>query len=289
MQIIRGKTHTPRRIVLFGPNFTGKSTQASHFPDNLFLDIESSLGDIDCVKTERLESIQAVYDAVIEVPKHGFKWLTIDSIDWVETLIQRQVAENANVPSYGDKTFEYGRGQKLCQPYWDRLIKGLDWLTKKNIGIILIAHEKKVSIKPVDREEYQRIEPALEDTARNKICDWCTELLYIEPRMLTRSIDTGFNKKRQLAVGGEPCRVMQTRLTTGVRAKNRLNLPAEIQMNDEDLLWRIIKKTAASMLEEQPQVEAKGADIAGIVIDGSSKTKADEAYEDLEKQAAEVF
>jgi hypothetical protein len=36
-------------------------------------------------------------------------------------------------------------------------------------------------------------------------------------------------------------------------------------------------------------VEAKGADIAGIVVDGSSKTKADEYYEDLEKQAAEVF
>jgi len=36
-------------------------------------------------------------------------------------------------------------------------------------------------------------------------------------------------------------------------------------------------------------VESKGADIAGIVVDGSSKTKADEAYEDVVKQAEEVF
>ena len=82
---------------------------------------------------------------------------------------------------------------------------------------------------------------------------------------------------------------MQTRLTTGVRAKNRLNLPPEIQMNDEDLLWRIIKKTAPTLAEQAEQPESKGADIAGIVVDGSSKTKADEAYEDVVKQAEEVF
>jgi hypothetical protein len=185
----------------------------------------------------------------------------------------------------GRRRTSRGHAPKSCE---DRLIKGLDWLTKQSIGIILIAHEKKVSVKPVDREEYQRIEPALDDTARNKICDWCTELLYVEPRMLTRSIDAGFNRKRQLAVGGEPCRVMQTRLTTGVRAKNRLNLPAEIEMSDEDLLWRIIKKSAPVLGEQPAQVESKGADISGIVVNGSSKVTQAE-IDELKAEAAEAF
>ena len=284
MKIIKGITPTPRRIVLFGPNFTGKSTQASHFPDNLFLDIEAGLSDIDCTKTERIETIQQVYDAIIEVPKHGFKWLTVDSIDWVEKLIQRQVASDHGVASFGDSKFDYGRGNKLCDPYWHKLMSGLDWLTKKGIGIILIAHEKKVVIKPVDKEEYHRIEPALEDSARNRICDWCTELLYVEPRTLTRAIDSGFNRKRQLAVGGEQCRVMVTRLLTGVRAKNRLNLPAEIALDSEDLLAKIIAKTAPKA--EAVEDSTGGADIAGIVVEGSSRKKIDE---DLLADAAEAF
>lgn len=244
MELIKGKKPKPRKILLYGPNFSGKSTQAASFDGVIFLDTESSLDDIDCVRTPLLTSIGDVYDAIAHVGKNeagNYQWLAIDSIDWVEKLIQDQVARDAGVESFGDKTFDYGRGRKLCRPYWSRLIKGLSWVHETcNMGLILIAHDQKVDVKPADKDSYQRIEPALDTEARDMLCDWCTELLYISPEPLFRDADDGFSRTRKIAVKGEQRRFIQTRMTTGVRAKNRLELPLSIECTGVDTLAKAI-------------------------------------------------
>jgi len=244
MQLIKGKLPKPRRVLLFGPNFSGKSTQASSFPDVIFFDIESSLDDIDCCRTPRLKTIGEVYQAIGMLGKGEFgkfSWVAIDTIDWVEKLIQADVAASNKAESFGDTKFDYGRGRKLCRPYWEKLVKGLDWLIEScEIGLLLLAHSTTIDVTPPDRDKFQRIESALDADARDMLCDWVTELIYIAPQAQTRSVDAGFNRERAISLKGEQRRVIQTTPYTGLRAKNRLNLESEVECIEKDTLKKLI-------------------------------------------------
>ena len=273
LQPIKGKRKSPRRIMLMGTNYVGKSTLAAQAEGVFFIDCENGLDDIDCERTPVASSIDTVFEWMVWLgqKEQDYQWLAIDALESVERLIQDKVVKDKNAKSFGDPCFDYGRGRKLCQPYWDRFYKGIKWLqSEKRMGVIFCTHVESVEVKPPNAEAFHRFEPPLDKEARETICDWCTEIFFLSFRELTRTQDDGFNRERKIAIDCDRERLIRTQPTTGIRAKNRLGMPEEIPFNDPREAWSIIKRFMDSAGHEQ------AGNINGVVVNGSSKQQVTE-------------
>jgi hypothetical protein len=257
MKIVKGKKPTPRRTLLYGVHGVGKSTWAAQAPDCLILNLEDGLNDIDCQRTELLSTTDGVLDALrwLAESKHSFRYVAIDSLDWLEGVIHAEVAKAAGKKSIGE--IGYGAGYKTALATWDRIIFALDWLRReKNIGVIALAHCAIKRFESPEHDSYDRYQPALHDSASALWQEWCDEVLFAAYRVYTRKEDQGFNKERQIAVGGNE-RYIRTQESAGVLAKNRLSLPEELAFE-----W-------SAYAEHFPQPES--GNISGVVVNGTSK------------------
>jgi hypothetical protein len=257
VKITRGKKIMPRRVLLYGTHGIGKSSWAAQAPDVLFLNLEDGLNDIDAAKSEHLTALSSVLESLtwLASQKHGFKWVAIDSVDWLEALIHHEVAREAGKATIGD--IGYGAGYKSAVAYWDKILTMLDWLRSEcGLGIILLAHTQIKKYTDPMTDSYDRYQPALHETAAATLQEWCDEVLFACYRVHTRKQDEGFGKERVIA-GGSGERLIRCTETPGALAKNRLSLPETIDFN-----W-----TAYAAHFAQPT----SGNIGGIVVDGSSK------------------
>jgi len=188
-------------------------------------------------------------------PQHGFRWLAIDTVDWLEGIIHADVAEKAGKKSIAD--IPYGAGYKQAVVLWDTLLDGLDQMRRlQGVGIILLAHSVVRRHQDPATDSYDRYQPALHETASALLQEWCDEVLFASYRVYLKKEDQGFNKERTIAAGsGE--RYLRCTETPAALAKNRLSLPAEAEFS-----W--------AAYAQHFNVAAPG-NIAGVVVDGTSK------------------
>lgn len=256
MQIHTGKQIRARRILLYGQHGIGKSTWAAAAPSPIFLNVEDGIADLDCAKTEKMNSLGEVIDAVSWLAQnpHEFKTLVVDTIDWLEQLIFVKVAKSANKGNISE--IGYGKGYDAARNEWDFLLRGFDHLRKsRDMTIILLAHAKIQRYDNPETESYDRYELDLHKSSNGMLQEWCDEVLFASYRVFTRKEDQGFGKERKIAVGGNE-RYIRTVETPAAIAKNRLSLPAELKMEWQDY---------ARFLPSQ--------NIPGVVVDGSSKPR----------------
>jgi len=262
MKINRGKKQRARRTMLYASHGDGKSTWAASAPDSCFLNLEDGVDDIDCASTGLISTWDGLMTYLREfaTEQHDFKNLVVDTVDWLEKVIHLEVAAKAGKNHISD--IGYGAGYKQAMGYWEEVLKALDWLRKeKGMGIILLAHCEIKRFESPEHDSYDRYQPALHATASAAVQEWCDEVFFASRRVFIRKEDQGFNKERNIAVGdGE--RYIRTEETPAVLAKNRLGLPAELPMPRENGFAEYAKFFPGS-----------NGDIAGVVVDGSSKTK----------------
>ena len=256
MKIITGKQNTARRTMIYGVHGVGKSTIAAQAPNCLLMNLEDGLSDIDCSRTDVIKDFETLMTSLLWLAEndHDFENVAIDTVDWLETLIHKSVAEAASKDSIAD--IGYGAGYKQALTYWDRVIFALDWLRReKSIGVILLAHADIKRFDSPESDSYDRYQPALHPLASSLVQEWCDEVLFASYEIHTRSEDQGFNKKRTIAVDGSR-RYLRTQETAAVIAKNRLSMPPEIGFG-----WA----------EYASYFSGKPGNIEGVVVDGSSK------------------
>lgn len=283
MKILSGKQLGPRRIMLYGVHGVGKSTWAAQSPNPIFLNLEDGLNDIDCSKTELLGNYLAVMESVafLQTQPHEFKTLVIDTIDWLEQLIYKHICQETSKQSLAD--FDYGKGYEKALAMWKAFLVHLDWLrVNRRMNVILLAHAKIEKYQSPEVGSYDRYIPKLHESKSVQISsmvqEWADEVFFASFKTYVRSENLGFKKERNLAVGGKE-RVLRTGETAFASAKNRLNLPEEIPM-DWSVYLNYVKANYATAKKVEvipPQgmatIETPSANIAGVVVDGSSKKK----------------
>lgn len=270
MLIKSGRRARPRRIMLYGVHGVGKSTFAAGAPRPLFFDVEGGIDDIESDKTDRLKTFGDVVAGVSWLLGNdtGHKTLVVDTLDWLERLIFADVAQANQVASI--EKIGYGKGYKFAVDKWNFLLRGFDALREqRGMTILLLAHSVSRKIMPPDSESYNRYEPALHEESSRLIQEWCDEVLFASFRVFTRSEDQGFNKTRNIAIGGKD-RYIRTSESASVLAKNRLRLPDEMPCEYMALVPYLDAANSAAARES----ETLPANIAGVVVDGSSKERA---------------
>ena len=284
MNVTSGKRPSPRRILLYGQHGCGKSTWAANAPGAIFLNIEDGLNDIDCDKTDHLTSFAAVHESLtwLRTNSHHYKTVVIDTIDWVEQLIFRDIASAAGVASVAD--IDYGKGAPRAIPKWQYLLELLNCVRReKRMGVILLAHARLEKVANPEGTTYDRYAPDLWTNNRNEgvgnmVQEWCDEVLFARFKQFVRTEGKGFNE-RGIAKSTQEREILTSESSFAL-AKNRLNLPRTLPME-----WpAYVAYVAASYAKPQAVAEIpppgqaiietnkpSGVDISGIVVDGSSK------------------
>lgn len=261
MKILSGKQAGPRRVMLYGQHGSGKSTWAAGAPKPIFLNCEDGLADIDCDKTEYLTDHGQVVDSISWLinQQHDYRSVVIDTADWLHQLICKRVALDNKVTSI--EKVPYGKGPAFTLPHWEYMLRGLEALrTHKRMHIIILAHSQIKKFNNPETDAYDRYEPDLYKEAAAMLQEWCDEVFFVSFRVFTRSEDQGFNRTRNIALGGKE-RFIRTTESPAAPAKNRLRLPEELPLD-----WAEYEKHFPNAT-----TTAQNGNISGIVVNGSSK------------------
>jgi len=240
---------------MYGPHGNGKSTWGASWPGVLMLPTEDGLNDIDCNRTPLINTYGKFQEAMSFLCRedHEFNAACIDTLDWLEPLLWAHVCTQHGKASIEE--FGYGKGYTFALAEWDRVIKALDFLREhKSMSIILLAHAKVVKFMDPESDGFDRYEPDLHKSVASRLMEWCDEVFFAGYRVATKKVEEGFNQTRMRGVSSE--RVVYTCEMPSHLAKRRVALPDVLPLNYDAY--------AAAM---------NGGNIAGVVVDGSSKRK----------------
>ena len=225
MNILKGKTFTAPKIMLYGLSGVGKSSLAAKLKNPLFLDFEGGLGRIGVDRTEQYVDLDMFYKDLVELyrkaesGKREYDTLVIDSVDW---LVRKVVEKAAGIDKHNlTETLNrsnggYGNGKQVLENHIrTKLLPTLVTLNKQGYGICLVAHADRKDLMDADGIDTERIAPKIDLNTMNVFVEWCDEVFYLK----------NVNGERYLVVEGD----------SNVLAKNRLGIVGEVKLADIDI------------------------------------------------------
>jgi hypothetical protein len=226
LNIIEGKETRPLKIVIYGPEGIGKSTFASQFPDPLFIDTEGGTSNLNIRRIKCNKSWNELISIVKEIHDNPSicKTLVLDTADWAETLCINAVCEKYRKNNIED--FGFGKGYVYLLDEYSKLLTLLDQLIEVGINVVITAHAKPRKFElPEEQGAFDRYEMKLTRQVAPLIKEWCDALFFVNYKIYV--VTTENNSKK--AQGGK--RVLYTTHNPTYDAKNRFNLPEELELS----------------------------------------------------------
>ena len=218
------------RVLVYGVEGIGKSTFAAGAPSPVFIQTEDGLGSLAVDHFPVATKVSDVLDAISTLfdGGHDFKTVVIDSLDWLETLIWRDIEAK-----YDAKDLAYGKGAIIAADKWREILDGLTALRNdRGMAVILIAHTEIKRFDSPETEPYDRYQPKLQARSSALVREWCDAVLFANYKTLIKKDDVGFNKTVSRGItNGE--RLLFTSERPAYMAKNRYSLPESIPLSWE--------------------------------------------------------
>lgn len=189
------------KILLAGEPKIGKSTFAASAPGAIGILTEDGLSGIDAQAFPLCKSLDDVYTAIgtLLSEKHQFESVFLDSLDWLEPLVQAHVCKQN-----GWKDIEapgFGKGYVAAAAEWKTLLDGLEALRReRGMAIILISHVKQQRIESPTSEGYDAWVLKLHSKAGALVEEWADIVGFAAHRIAIKKTDAGFGNKESKAV-----------------------------------------------------------------------------------------
>jgi hypothetical protein len=253
----KGRKRRPFRVMVIGVEGVGKSTFGASAPNPVFLGAEDglppSLANTPSFSTP--ETWSDVMDALRSLDAdHDFQTLVIDTADWIEPLLWRDLCDKAGKASIED--FGFGKGYVAAVDGWRAFIAALERLwSVRGMNIIILAHAHVRPFRNPAGEDYDRFTSKIHDKAGGLLREWADAVLFA----VFETVVTDEKGKRAKGVSSGR-RVMYTTRDAAWDAKNRYSLPPEIELS-----WdAFIEAVNASL----------GSDVATLRADLTERAKA---------------
>lgn len=236
--IKKGKVESAKKVVIYGPEGIGKSTLASQFPDPVFIDTEGSTKELDIARYPAPEYWKMILDFIEDAnEERAFKTVVIDTADWCEQFCIKSVCEMHSVKGIED--IGYGKGYVYVAEEFTKLLRECDKLIDAGINVVFTAHAQMRKFEqPDELGAYDRWEMKLSKKVAPLLKEWADMVLFCNYKT-TVITDSKTNSKK--ASGGK--RVMYASHHPCWDAKNRFNLPEQMEMNFDQIAHVFTVKT----------------------------------------------
>jgi hypothetical protein len=257
----------PIFCLIHGLDGVGKTTWACGAPKPVFLGLESGTNQSNVARLPKPESLGEFLNqlAGLQKQEHPFKSIVIDSIDWLEPLIWKQVCAEGQVKTIEDYGGGFGKGYTRALEIWRGVLRQLDELALR-YHVILIAHSK---IKRFDDPQlpsgYDRYILQLNDQAAAAVRQAVDAVLFASFKEKVKQVSKTVGKGL-----GEGERVLYCEHRPAFDAKNRFNLPFELELSWKAFASRV-KEFYAIGGPQPVQLTGEGTDGQQPVIAPSSQ------------------
>lgn len=198
--ISRTKRVRAPKIVIAGPGKIGKTTFAASAPNAIGILTEDGADNVDAAAFPLCQSLEDVYAAIKTLlnEEHEYQTVFLDSLDWLEPLLQDYVCRQnkwASIEAPG-----YGKGYIAAAEEWRNLLSGLEELRKrKGMGVILIAHDKIKRFESPMHDGYDQYTIKLHDRATALVQEWADVIGWANYQIVTTESDAGYGQKETKA------------------------------------------------------------------------------------------
>jgi hypothetical protein len=233
----------PNRVVLHAVGGWGKTSFAAQIPGAIFLMVGQETGLWTLMEAGQVPekvphfpqpagTIQDLHAAIraLLTEDHSYKALVIDAITGVETLLHELVCKSKFGGDW-DSFNQFGSEQAFKQvgAAWEDILRQLDILREKGMGIFLISHSRVVNFKNPEGPDYERWQ-SLTKYSWERVFQWSDITLFgsFEQTIAKRDKRKSDAETKGKVTGGE-VRVLHTERRGAFDAKNRHNLPPEIE------------------------------------------------------------
>lgn len=237
MITVEDETIAPR-LVLYGVHGIGKTTFGSKLPKPVFVRTEDGMKGHLFKDVARLPLCDKIEDVVNQLQmllsqEHEFKSVVVDSVDWMELLVHKMMAERANVKDVSDIGYQAGyKGAATAMLSILNLLSEIN--RRRNMLICLLGHSQITKFNSPDHEPYDRYGLSLHKNCEPLVYEWADCCLFVNYKTFTKKVDESFGKDKYQAVGiGE--RVMYSEERPAFHAKNRYGLPSEMKFDWAEL------------------------------------------------------
>lgn len=251
------------RIIVYGPSGIGKTTFGSMAPDPIFILTEDGLGDLEVPaipqdedgKPRVADSFAEVLDCIRKLAEdeHDFKTVVIDTLDWLEPLVNAATCKRLKVESIEDPG--YGKGYVETMTEWKEFFDAITYLRDaRDMNIIMIAHGSVTKVEDPIHPAYDKNGLKLHKKAAAKAEEYVDVIGFCALRTLLTTEKSGFEKTRNRAIStGE--HVLYLAPAAGFVAKNRYHMPDVIPLD-----WEEFEKYLPGYVA--PKAETKAEEVA---------------------------
>lgn len=262
----RGRVAAPIRALIYGPEGVGKTSLGIDAPDNVLIDVEGGSLHLDAARYEFRPGepngfVPKTYAEITTAlerlcsEEHGFKSVTIDTLDRIESMLWAHIVERDRAKKRGGSDLEsiedygYGKGYTFALDEWRAFVERLDRLhSRRAMTIILIGHTAVRTWKNPEGEDFDRYVLRVHDKAAGFLKEWADVVGFFNFETFAEA-ETDKRGKRVGRPKGFASgrRVLRVERTAAFDAKARVPLPATIEVA-EDHPWAPF---AAAILEGQ--------------------------------------
>lgn len=244
-EIVTTGNKLPNRIALHATEGWGKTSFAAQIPGVLFLQTRGETGLETLIDAGQLPGVPHLPEIVafpellgaidmLTEEEHPYKAVAIDVINGAERLCHEEVCRREFSSDWTDKGFlGYMRGFEVSLADWTDLLVRLDKLRSvRKLGIVLLCHTKVATFKNPEGPDYDRYQPDMHAKTWALTHKWADMVLFgnFETFVTGGTAGTDTKQGRKGKGTGGNLRMLYTERTAAYDAKNRVGLPAEIEM-----------------------------------------------------------
>ena len=240
-EIVKTVKGRPTAAILYGVPGIGKTSMAANIPGVVFLtdDKEDGITTLkagglvpgDVSQFPPISSWDHTFEALdaLRSGDHGFKAIALDALGGFESLMHQHVCKRDFGDDWTDKGFMgYMRGYDVSLADWRRFLNALDALrNERNMSVFLLAHAKVAPFHNPSGPDYDRYAVDMHHKTWSVTHRWADIVLFANYEV---AFAKGDDLKRKAKAKGGQSRILYTDHTAAWDAKNRHNLPSEIDM-----------------------------------------------------------